>query len=69
MLNAGDELQDEHRQLIELICERFQPELNHADLGLLFEVTGYQGEAQDEEFWDDFDDSQEIPSLLLKNLN
>ena len=65
MDQAGEKLTDERRQLIELICERFEPEESQADLGLLYEVTGYKGETEDDQFWEEFDDSHEIATLNL----
>ena len=62
---AGPELSTESRELIELLSDRFLQvsETNHIDLALLYEVTGYQGVAENPNFWDDFDDSHDIHLL------
>lgn len=49
--------------MIEQLCERFKPDESQADLGILYEVTGYKSEADDSKFWEDFEDTDEIKAI------
>ena len=46
-----DELTPEQRELLREIREKFDPEEIVADLCILYEVTGYQDESADVDFW------------------
>ena len=46
--------------LLNEITEKFSPDDNAADLGILYEVTGYQGESQNFQFWQNYSDFDEL---------
>ena len=47
------------------ILERFCPDENAADMGILYEVTGFQAESQNFEYWDNYQDFEELGESKL----
>ena len=50
------------KDLIEHIVEGFDETASKADLGILFEITGYQGDKDDTLFWENYLDIDEAES-------
>ena len=44
-------LTEDQLKLLEEIVEEFSPQDNATDLGILFEVTGFQANTEDDQFW------------------
>ena len=42
------------------ISEQFSPDESAADMGILYEVTGFQAESANYEFWDQYQDFEEL---------
>ena len=55
-----DELTPEQRELLREIREKFDPDEIVADLCILYEVTGYQDESADVDFWNQYMDFFEL---------
>ena len=57
---ADDEnLTQDQVDLLREIAEKFSVEDSAADLSILYEVTGYQAESQNFEFWENYQDFEE----------
>ena len=57
---ADDEnLTQDQVNLLQEIAEKFSVEDSAADLSILYEVTGYQAESQNFEFWENYQDFEE----------
>ena len=57
---SGDEnLTGDQMALLQEIAEQFSIEDSPADLSILYEVTGYQGESQNFDFWTNYEDFEE----------
>ena len=57
-------LTDDQRKLLEEIAREFTPQDNAADLGILYEITGFQADVEDE-FWKNYDDFDELGGTNL----
>ena len=66
MHEAGS-LTKEQESLLSEIVSHFSPEDSAADLSILYEVTGYQGESQNFEFWTNYQDFDELGGSKLVN--
>ena len=60
-------LTKEQESLLSEIVSHFSPEDSAADLSILYEVTGYQGESQNFEFWTNYQDFDELGGSKLVN--
>ena len=49
-------LSEDHRLLLREIAAQFSPEDSAADLGILFECTGFRAGTENSEFWDNYKD-------------
>ena len=58
-------LTKEQVALLTEILERFSPDHSNADLSILYEVTGYQGESQNIQFWQNYQDFDELGGSKL----
>ena len=71
-LFEGDKnLTEAQLMLLQEIAERFSTEDDAADLSILYEITGYQAESQNFEFWSAYTDFEELgeAKLVRKGLN
>ena len=57
-------LTEQQMSLLKEIAEQFSCE-EAADLGILFEVTGFQGDTQSFDFWDNYNDFEEFGDTKL----
>ena len=58
---AGSEfLTEDQVNLLKEISETFSPEDSAADLSILYEVTGFQAESDNFEFWENYQDFEEL---------
>ena len=53
-------LTEDQRKLLEEIVKEFSPQDNAADLGILFEVTGFQADAEGDQFWQNYQDYEDL---------
>ena len=51
--------------LLKEIQDQFEPGVDDADLRILYEVTGYQGERDDDQFWLNYTDFEELGDTQL----
>ncbi len=58
---------DEQNDLLEEIDELFKPEENDADRCILYEVTQYQHESAPDNWWNQYDDYNELGCDNLVN--
>ena len=58
-------LTHEQAALLTQILERFSPDDSAVDLSILYEVTGYQGGSQNFEFWQNYQDFDELGGSKL----
>ena len=54
-----DRLTTEQMDLLREIAEQFSPDEHAADLGILFECTGFRSSTEDALFWDGYKDFAE----------
>ena len=47
------------------ISEQFSPEDSATDLSILYEVTGFQGLSDNFQFWENYQDFEELGSVNL----
>ena len=45
--------------------KEFSPQDNAADIGILFEVTGFQANGEEDQFWDNYQDFEELGSTNM----
>ena len=53
-------LTEDQLKLLEEIVEEFSPQDNATDLGILFEVTGFQANTEDDKFWQNYQDFEDL---------
>ena len=51
--------------LLTEIAEQFSPEDNAADLSILYEVTSFQAESDNFQYWDNYQDFEELGESKL----
>ena len=56
----SDKLTEDQMKLLREIAEQFSVEDSAADLSILYEVTGFQGESENFQFWDNYADFEEL---------
>ena len=63
-------MSEEQIRLLQDISDHLSPEDDAADLSILYEVTGFQGESQNFEFWSAYTDFEDLgeEKLVRKNL-
>ena len=52
-------------ELLKEISEQFSPEDSAADLSILYEVTGFQAESENFQFWQNYQDFDELGGSKL----
>ena len=62
-LQWAEYLTEDQRALFKDLLELFSPEDDAADLSILYEITGYQAESENREFWDGYGDDFELKGL------
>ena len=50
----------EQKALLTEISEQFSPDENAADMSILYEVTGFQTESENFQFWENYKDFEEL---------
>ena len=68
---ADDNLTEAQLMLLQEIAERFSTDDDAADLSILYEITGFQAESQNFEFWTAYNDFEELgeAKLVRKGMN
>ena len=51
-----EHLNEDQKLLLREICAQFSPEDSAADLGILFECTGFKAGTENSEFWENYKD-------------
>ena len=64
-VHGESSLTEDQRKLLKEIFKDFSPQDNAADLGILFEVTGFQANAKRDQFWENYKDFNEPDSTNL----
>ena len=59
-LQNQEELTEEQKALLQEISEQFSPEDSAADMSILYEVTGFQTESENFQFWENYRDFEEL---------
>ena len=59
-MKGAELLTKEQLALLTEIAEKFSPDDSAADLSILYEVTGYQCESQNFQFWENYQDFDEL---------
>ena len=56
-------LTEDQRAFYKNLSELFSPKDDATDLSLLYEITGYQAESENREFWDGYGDDFDLKGL------
>ena len=64
-ISGKDKLTEDQVKLLMEISEQFSPEDSAADLSILYETTGFQAESDNFQFWENYQDFEELGSVNL----
>ena len=62
---AMEGLTEAQRALLQEVADEFNPEEEAADMAILYEVTGFQTESHNFQFWDNYRDFEELGETKL----
>jgi len=60
-----EHLTNDQQALLKEISEMFSPEDSAADMSILYEVTGYQAESENFQFWDNYGDFEDLSDQII----